>query len=367
MIYSRKTIFISFFSVIYGSISLAQVGIGTNTPHTSAKLDITSTTMGVLFPRMTYLQREAIVSPAAGLMIYCSNCGSGQPQFYNGSAWLNMIGGAGLTPPPAVAPTTAASSITKTTATAGGNVTSDYGNAITARGICWSTVQNPTTADAKTTETGTTGIFSSNITGLTPGNTYYVRAYATNSMGTSYGTQVSFKSADYTIGESALGGKIAYLLQSGDPGYDPATTHGLVATNADISSVYSRWAVNKSGLLCPSTDVPGAAGILIGTGNQNTIEIVSFFSSNSCSDAEVAASRCWDLVEGGYSDWYLPSKDEMYKLYLNRASITGFSSNAYWTSSEYSATHAWYQDVSDGTQATIGKSNPIYVRPVRSF
>ena len=206
MIYSRKTIFISFFSVIYGSISLAQVGIGTNTPHTSAKLDITSTTMGVLFPRMTYLQREAIVSPAAGLMIYCSNCGSGQPQFYNGSAWLNMIGGAGLTPPPAVAPTTAASSITKTTATAGGNVTSDYGNAITARGICWSTAQNPTTADAKTTETGTTGIFSSNITGLTPGNTYYVRAYATNSMGTSYGQEVTCKTADYNIGKTPVGG-----------------------------------------------------------------------------------------------------------------------------------------------------------------
>ena len=359
--------------VIFTTFATMAQSVGINADGSSANasaiLDLKSTTKGLLPPRMKYIERNTISSPAQGLMIYCTDCGPyGEPQFYNGTAWVNMIGGAGLTPPPAVAPTTAASSITKTTATAGGNVTSDYGNAITARGICWSTAQNPTTADSKTTETGTTGIFSSNITGLTPGNTYYVRAYATNAMGTGYGTQMSLKSADYTIGESALGGKIAYLLQSGDPGYDPATTHGLVATNADISSVYSRWAVNNIlAMFCQSTDVPGAAGILIGTGNQNTIEIVSFFSSNSCSNAEVAASRCWDLVQGGYSDWYLPSKDEMYKLYLNRASITGFSSNAYWTSSEYSDTHAWFQDVSDGGQSPIYKVNPFYIRPVRSF
>ena len=330
--------------------------------NASAILDLKSTTKGLLPPRMTYVERNTISSPAQGLMIYCTDCGSyGEPQFYNGSSWVNMIGGAGLTPPPAVAPTTAASSITKTTATADGNVTSDYGNAITTRGICWSTAQNPTTADAKTTETGTTGIFSSNMTGLTPGNTYYVRAYATNAMGTGYGTQMSFKSADYTIGESALGGKIAYLLQSGDSGYDPATTHGLVATNADISSVTSKWGGTSN--LCYMTNIAGADGTAIGTGLQNTVDIIYY----PCSGDDIAARRCGDLVQGGYSDWYLPSKDEMYKLYLNRASITGFSSNAYWTSSEYSATHAWFQDVSDGRQLPMYKTNPIYIRPVRSF
>lgn len=350
-----------------GYTAEAQVGIGTSSPDGSAKLDVSSTSKGILFPRMTYAQREAIVSPATGLTIYCLNCGSGQPQYYNGSAWLNMIGGSGLTPPPSVAPTTAASSITKTTATSGGNVTNDLGNAITARGVCWSLSQNPTIADSKTTEPGTTGTYSSNITGLSAGNTYYVSSYATNSMGTSYGTQVSFKTADYAIGESALGGKIAYILQGGDPGYDPNTTHGLVATNADIISGYSRWAVTITGLLCPSTDIPGAAGILIGTGNQNTIDIMSYNATVNCTGTEVAAGRCADLVEGGYSDWYLPRKDEMYKLYLNRVAIAGFSSNAYWTSSEYSATQAWYQDVSDGTQSAINKTNPIYVRPVRSY
>ena len=73
--------------------SNAQVGIGTTTPDTSAKLDVTSTTKGLLPPRMTYAQKNAIPSPAAGLMIWCTDCGlKGQMQVFNGSAWTNMIG-----------------------------------------------------------------------------------------------------------------------------------------------------------------------------------------------------------------------------------------------------------------------------------
>jgi hypothetical protein len=96
----------------------------------------------------------------------------------------------------AVAPTvttTAISNITRTTASSGGNVTSDGGATVTARGVCWSTSSNPTTANSKTTDGSGTGSFTSSITGLSPGTTYYVRAYATNSVGTSYGANVSFK------------------------------------------------------------------------------------------------------------------------------------------------------------------------------
>lgn len=74
-----------------------------------------------------------------------------------------------------------------TTATGTGNVTSDGGGTISARGLCWSTSANPTTADSKTSETGTTGSFTSTITGLTKGSTYHVRAYATNETSTTYG------------------------------------------------------------------------------------------------------------------------------------------------------------------------------------
>ncbi len=96
---------------------------------------------------------------------------------------------------PAVLPTittTAASAITSTSASAGGNISSDGGASITARGVCWSTSPNPTITQATRTNNGAgTGIFTSSITGLSPNTLYYVRSYATNSVGTAYGNQIS--------------------------------------------------------------------------------------------------------------------------------------------------------------------------------
>ena len=86
--------------------------------------------------------------------------------------------------------TTAASSITPNTATSGGNITSDGGSAVTARGVCWSTSADPTIADSKTTDGTGTGTFTSSITGLTGGTSYYVKAYAINSTGTAYGNVI---------------------------------------------------------------------------------------------------------------------------------------------------------------------------------
>ena len=78
------------------------------------------------------------------------------------------------------------------TATCGGNVTANGGLEVTACGVCWSTSHNPTITDAHTTDGGGMGFFTSTITGLDFGTTYYVRAYATNSVGTSYGEEMSF-------------------------------------------------------------------------------------------------------------------------------------------------------------------------------
>ncbi len=94
--------------------------------------------------------------------------------------------------------TNTVTNITTTTASCGGNVTSDGGATVTARGVCWSTSQNPTVNDSHTSETTSgsgNGSFSSSITGLTSNTTYYVRAYATNSAGTAYGEQQSFTTA----------------------------------------------------------------------------------------------------------------------------------------------------------------------------
>src|ERR1035437_3442232 len=88
--------------------------------------------------------------------------------------------------------TTVVSSITLTTAVSGGNIISDGGGTITARGTCWATAANPTITDSKTTDGTGTGTFTSNLTGLSAGTTYHVRAYATNSAGTAYGNDLSF-------------------------------------------------------------------------------------------------------------------------------------------------------------------------------
>lgn len=102
--------------------------------------------------------------------------------------------------------TTVISNITNTTATSGGTITTQGGSAVTARGVCWSTTQNPTIANSNTTNGTGTGSFTSALTGLTANTTYYVRAYATNSSGTAYGTQITM----ITTGGSYLNPNLTY-------------------------------------------------------------------------------------------------------------------------------------------------------------
>jgi hypothetical protein len=104
-------------------------------------------------------------------------------------------------------------SITTTTAAGGGNVTSDGGASVTARGVCWSTSSNPVTSNSHTSDGTSTGTFSSSITGLTAGTAYYVRAYATNNIGTSYGSNVQFTSAVLTSAHPVAVG--SHLMQAG--------------------------------------------------------------------------------------------------------------------------------------------------------
>lgn len=92
--------------------------------------------------------------------------------------------------------TTAVSGITQTSAVSGGNITSDGGAEVTERGVCFSSTRTtPDISDSKTSNGSGTGSFTSNITGLTGNTTYYIRAYATNSQGTGYGSVVTFKTS----------------------------------------------------------------------------------------------------------------------------------------------------------------------------
>ena len=116
--------------------------------------------------------------------------------------------------------------VTATSAIGGGNITSDGAAPITARGVCWSTRPNPTIAGSKTTNGTGTGSFTSFLTELTPVTTYYVRAYATNSVGTAYGNQVSvttsyYGDGDYILLQEATIGNGVDLVFMGD-GYTAA-------------------------------------------------------------------------------------------------------------------------------------------------
>jgi hypothetical protein len=235
------------------------IGIGTTSPASSAPLDVSSTNKGILPPRMSHLQRNAIASPVAGLVIWCNTCGAtGELQVYNGTTWTNMVGGS-VTP------------------------------------------------------------------GIVNGN----------------------------IGDTYQGGKIAYILQSGDPGYIEGEFHGLIITPGDQGT--AEWG-------CLETEIAGADGTALGTGNQNTIDIM-----NGCTQSGIAARKCGDLVLNGYDDWYLPSKDELNKLYINHGAIGGFTDEPYWSSTEYNAYFAWYRYFYIDYQNVTGKEVTIKVRAVRTF
>jgi uncharacterized protein (TIGR02145 family) len=108
-----------------------------------------------------------------------------------GTAYGNDLSFTTLGVPPTLT-TTAISSVTHTTAMSGGNITSNGGAPVTARGVCWSTSSGPVVTGSHTSDGTGNGTFTSNITGLNPNTLYYVRAYATNSAGTSYGNEIPF-------------------------------------------------------------------------------------------------------------------------------------------------------------------------------
>ena len=113
---------------------------------------------------------------------------------------------------------------------------------------------------------------------------------------------------------------------------------------------------------CYNTEISGADGTAIGTGYQNTQDILA-----GCATRPIAASVCSSLTLGGKTDWFLPSKDELNQMYLQRSIIGGFFSDYYWSSSQYSSGYAWAQGFSNGNQDHHGKSGSYQVRCSRSF
>jgi hypothetical protein len=169
------------------------------------------------------------------------------------------------------------------------------------------------------------------------------------------------RAATLSIGDSYGGGKVAYILQSGDPGYSSTATKGLIAATADQSTGII-WAVAAY----QSTAVTGTETTL-GSGSANTDKIIA----QNGAGITYAAGLCdaytnTETGTGVYSDWYLPSLDELNKLYLSKAVLTGFSEDYYWSSSESGNDSAWSQNFSGGSYG-IGKNAVVHVRAVRSF
>lgn len=150
--------------------------------------------------------------------------------------------------------TSTVSLITSSSAQCGGTVTSDGGSAVTARGVCWSTVQAPTYTDNRTEDGTGTGSYISSMTGLMPNTTYYVRAYATNDVGTGYAGVVSFKTIELETGiVTDIDGNIYQTVKIGNRWW---MTENLKVTryrNGDdvpIEPGISEWSSLTAGACC---------------------------------------------------------------------------------------------------------------------
>jgi 6-phosphogluconolactonase (cycloisomerase 2 family) len=151
----------------------------------------------------------------------------------------------------------------------------------------------------------------------------------------------------YQIGDTGpAGGTVFYVTALGD--------HGLEAAPGDLNNV--SWG-------CSSTPITGADGTAIGTGAQNTANILA-----ECTELSIAAELAHDYSFNGIDDWFLPSKNELNEMYINRGVVGGFASYSYWSSSQYNSDVAWAQHFVVGVQpALYNKIASLRVRAVRAF
>jgi hypothetical protein len=247
-----------------------------------------------------------------------------------------------------VVSTATVTSVTATKAETGGNITSSGNASVTSAGVCWSTVPNPTVSDAHTNDFAFPDTFASSLTSLNISTAYYVRAYAINSAGIAYGNEINFTTDSLlTVGDNYAGGIVFYL--------DSTRFHGYVCAETDQAS-YVEWG-------CYVTDVSAAAGTTLGTGQANTAAIVAA----GC--AGYAANICSDLVLNGYSDWFLPSRDELRFMATNlaQAGMGHFIAGYYWSSSDSSAPYATGVSFPSSNWLNLSKHDPHPVRAIRAF
>lgn len=161
-------------------------------------------------------------------------------------------------------------------------------------------------------------------------------------------TTVPAPSPAIIVGQSYGGGIVFYVDGTGQ--------HGLITdTSIQIKPVH--W---YNGSYIETT----AKGTKIGTGQGNTIAII-----NAQGTGMYAASICDQFEANGYSDWFLPSKDELNILYYQKAAgrVGSFENNFYWSSTENSTNGAWSQSFINGANSSANKDGAYYVRAIRAF
>lgn len=274
--------------------------------------------------------------------------------------WVRAINGTGTGPEsvalmatPAGLPTVITHSITGNPAyvnaingasgMGGGEVLTANGSPVTSRGICWSTVSGPTTADQITIAGTGVGAYNNiAITGLSPDTVYYVRAFATNAVGTSYGSDASFNSGK-PMGTSYGGGYVFHNDGAGS---------GLVVALADLSSVE---------IFSDTANLLGT-GTAIGNGTNNTNLIIA--------DALISAADTCAVFNGvdAHTDWFIPSSGELDLLHTSGVYLTaGMAGDYYWSSSENTSSDAYLVNFTDGLSYVMPKGNPHWARAVRIF
>ena len=154
------------------------------------------------------------------------------------------------------------------------------------------------------------------------------------------------------VGQYFQGGKIAYIYQPGEMGFVPGEAHGLISSIDEIG-LYT-WG-------CVNNNVTGSEESALGLGLNNTIDI----HNAGCG---VASEMCFNLNKNGYSDWHLPSIDELNILYLQKE-VLGYNVGWYWSSTEGGANNVSCIYFPSGDVANFGfqKSEFYYVRAVRYF
>ena len=353
-----KQFFTLLAAVLFTATTFAQVGIGTTTPNASAALDITSNTKGLLIPRMTNAQRQAISNPAAGLQVFVTDFDGGSFMSYDGTEW----GTISFTKKRPDAPTiSGVASNLHSEATVSFTAPSNNGSTITS----YTATSNPGGISATLNQADSGTI---TVTGLTINTDYTFTVTATNGIGTSVASAVSnavtISTTPPVVGDFYGGGVVFYLFINGDGGYVAGETHGLIAAVEDQSAGI-KW--NNGSMISIAT------GIGVGKGAINTDRIIT---AQGATQTNYAAGLARSYAGGGHADWFLPSKVELDKMYNNRGVInstananggSNFTTDDYWSSSQYYTNNAWRKRFSDGHQNTNWKTNLKDVRAMRAF